>query len=164
MSAAASCPVVVVGNGPAGLAAGLALAASGIEVAIAGPPPRVRPSPTPPCQGEVCSRDGEGSSARRGEGIPPDTRTAALFLGSIALLRNLGVWEAVAPASAPLAAIRIVDDTERLLRAPQVLFAAGDIGEDAFGYNIPNAALTAALHDAAAADPQIGRASCRERV
>jgi 2-octaprenyl-6-methoxyphenol hydroxylase len=125
MSEAAAPECCVVGTGPAGLSAALALAAAGSEVALVGP------------------RVERQTSAR-------DTRTAALFPGSVEFLRNLGVWEAVAPESAPLRAIRIVDDTGRLLRGPEVLFEAHEIGLDAFGYNVPNAALSAALQDAAA--------------
>jgi 2-octaprenyl-6-methoxyphenol hydroxylase len=41
--------------------------------------------------------------------------------------------------------MRIIDDTARLLRAPEVHFAASEIGLDAFGYNIENRFLLAAL-------------------
>jgi 2-octaprenyl-6-methoxyphenol hydroxylase len=120
---------IVVGTGPAGLAAALALAAVGAEAAVVGPPP------TMPPQG--------------------DTRTAALFAGSIELLRNVGVWDAVARESAPLRAIRIIDDTGGLLRAPEVLFEAREVGLDVFGYNVPNSALHAALHEGARRDRRV---------
>ena len=110
---------MVVGSGPAGLTAALALATVGAEVRLVGPP--AQPEQT------------------------GDTRTAALFTSSIALLDNLGVWAGVEQVSAPLRAIRIVDDTGRLMRAPEVLFEAHEIGLDAFGWNVPNAALAAAL-------------------
>lgn len=110
---------IVVGTGPAGLAAALSLAQVGAEVTLAGP------------------------------GAPPagaaDTRTAALFNGSITLLQSLGVWDGLEEVSAPLKAIRIVDDTGGLLRAPEVLFEALEVGESVFGWNVPNAALTEAL-------------------
>src|SRR5262249_2601941 len=41
--------------------------------------------------------------------------------------------------------IRLADDTQRLLRAPEVSFAADEIGLDAFGHNIENRHLVAAL-------------------
>ena len=41
--------------------------------------------------------------------------------------------------------MRIIDDTGRLLRAPEVHFAAAEIGLDAFGHNIENRFLLAAL-------------------
>lgn len=110
---------IVVGTGPAGLAAALAVAEAGADVTLAGPP--------------------------AADAAAADTRTAALFNGSIDLLRNLGVWGGLEEVSAPLKGIRIVDDIGGLLRAPEVLFEAREIGERVFGWNVPNAALTAAL-------------------
>lgn len=115
--------VLVVGGGPAGLAAALAVAATGARTAIAAPPHR----PT---------------------GDRPDTRTAALFPGSIAMLRNLGVWDALASQCAAMKAIRLVDDRDALLRAPEVLFEAGEVDREDFGYNVPNAPLVVALERA----------------
>jgi 2-octaprenyl-6-methoxyphenol hydroxylase len=111
----------VVGGGPAGLAAALALGKAGADVVLAAPPPP-------------------------GPGAQPDTRTAALFAGSIKLLENLGAWEGLALESAPIRAIRIIDDTGSLLRAPEVMFTAAEVGLDAFGWNVPNRALVASLH------------------
>ena len=45
--------------------------------------------------------------------------------------------------------MRIVDDTARLLRAPEITFDAAEIGLEAFGYNMQNRDLLAALDDAA---------------
>ena len=112
--------VVVVGAGPAGLLAGLCCAASDIQTAVIGP--------------MADNRDG---------------RTAALLNGSVNLLKRLGIWEKVEAASEPLSAIRLVDATGSLLRAPEVLFEASEIGLEAFGYNVPNAVLTSALDTAA---------------
>jgi len=44
-----------------------------------------------------------------------------------------------------MAVMRIVDDTARLLRAPEVRFAASEIGLPAFGHNIENRLLMAGL-------------------
>ena len=44
--------------------------------------------------------------------------------------------------------MRLVDDTGRLIRAPEVRFSSDEIGLDAFGYNIENRALMAALEAA----------------
>ena len=115
-----SCDVAVVGAGPAGLSAALALATIGARTLCAGPPF----SPDP---------------AR------PDTRTTALLAGSVQLLRNTGVWSRCAAMAAPLEAIRIIDDRRAILRAPEVEFRAGELGLGTFGYNIPNAALVAAM-------------------
>jgi 2-octaprenyl-6-methoxyphenol hydroxylase len=68
----------------------------------------------------------------------------------VTALATLGVWEACQPHAAPLVSIRIVDDTKRLLRAPEVNFTAAEIGLDAFGYNVENRHLIAALYDRAA--------------
>ena len=46
--------------------------------------------------------------------------------------------------------MRIVDDTGRLWRAPEVKFEADEIDLDAFGYNIENRHLVAALEQRAA--------------
>src|SRR4029453_2780746 len=78
----------------------------------------------------------------------PDRRTAALFAGSIELLKNLGVWNDVAADSEPITAIRMIDDTGSLLRAPEVTFTAAELGLAEFGWNIPNRALVAALTQA----------------
>jgi 2-octaprenyl-6-methoxyphenol hydroxylase len=42
--------------------------------------------------------------------------------------------------------MRLIDDTGRLLRAPDVKFESGEIGLDAFGWNIENRHLLAALN------------------
>lgn len=115
---------VVVGAGPAGLAAALAVAISGLSTAIIAAPHK------PAAKG-------------------PDTRTAALFKNSLTLLSNIGGWNTGDAASAPLRAIRLIDDTGGLLRAPELLFEASEIGHDVFGYNIPQERLVAGLRQAA---------------
>ena len=62
-----------------------------------------------------------------------------------------------APQAAPLTAIRLIDDTPRLIRAPEVLFEAAEIGLEAFGHNIENRHLIAALDRRAAALPHLRR-------
>lgn len=124
-----SAEVVVVGAGPAGLAAALALADAGAEVVIAAPP-------------ENCA-------------IRGDTRSAALLPSSICLLENLGVWQRCAAASAPLLAIRIIDATGSLARAPEVVFSAADVDLPSFGANVANAALMTALSAAVAGNRRL---------
>ncbi len=113
---------IVVGGGPAGLTAGIALAGAGLATALVGKRP-----------------------AR------PDNRTTALFAGSVTALQTLGVWPLCAAQASPLKIMRIVDDTGRLWRAPEVKFAADEIGLEAFGYNIENFHLVAALGQRAGA-------------
>jgi 2-octaprenyl-6-methoxyphenol hydroxylase len=121
--------IAVVGAGPTGLAAALALAHAGARVALVGPPPLPR-------------------SPQR-----LDTRTAALLESSIDMLKALGVFDDLRPHAAPLLAIRIIDDTGGLLRAPDVEFRASELGLEAFGYNIANSALVEALYRRASAGP-----------
>ncbi len=117
---------IVVGGGPTGLTAAIALAAGGISTALIGKRP-----------------------AR------PDNRTTALLGGSVTALATLGVWELCAAQSAPLKVMRIVDDTGRLWRAPEVKFASSEIGLDAFGRNIANRDLVSALEARAAQLPNL---------
>jgi 2-octaprenyl-6-methoxyphenol hydroxylase len=107
--------VAIVGGGPAGLTAAIALAEAGIETALI---------------------------ARR---PAADHRTTALLAGSVTALKTLGVWDDCEAQAAPLRVMRIVDATSRLVRAPEVRFAASEIGLDAFGHNIENRHLLAAL-------------------
>ena len=115
--------VAIVGAGPAGLVSAIALAAAGVDALLIAPPAQM------------------------------DHRTTALLAGSVAALDTLGVWKGCVPHAAPLKKLRIVDDTRRLFRAPEVLFTAAEIDCDAFGYNIENRHLMAALQSRAATLP-----------
>ncbi|MGC1465821.1 MAG: FAD-dependent oxidoreductase, partial [Pseudolabrys sp.] len=126
MNDAMQTSVIIVGGGPAGLTAAIALAEENVPTVLVGKRP-----------------------AR------PDNRTTALLASSVTALKSLGVWETCAPQTAPLRVMRIVDDTGRLWRAPEVKFEAGEIGLDAFGYNIENRRLVAALAQKAHALPSL---------
>jgi 2-octaprenyl-6-methoxyphenol hydroxylase len=118
--------IAVVGGGLAGSVAALALARSGRKLAFIAPALE-----------------------------KSDERTTALMDQSIRFLERLGVWENIAPSAAPLSVMQILDATKRLLRAPTAQFRALDVGLYAFGYNIPNNALTLTLDAAVAAEPNI---------
>ena len=126
MSEAPLHDVVVIGAGPAGLAAALALARLDLDVAL------------------IASAEPRG-----------DARTTALLGGSVDLMVNLGVWPLIADHAEPLTGIRIVDDRGGLLRAPDVLFRAHEIGAEKFGVNVANAALVAGLWSRVRATPAI---------
>jgi 2-octaprenyl-6-methoxyphenol hydroxylase len=110
--------VAVIGGGPAGLAAAIALAETGANTAL------------------IARRAPYG-----------DNRTTALLGGSVDFLRHLDVWRRCEDEPAALKVMRLVDDTGRLIRAPEVRFSSEEIGLDAFGYNIENRTLMAALEE-----------------
>ena len=114
--------IAVVGAGPSGLAAALALDHVGARVALIGPPPL------------------------RQTAQSLDTRTAALLDSSVSMLKALGVWDGLAPQAAPLKAIRIIDGSDSLWRAPDLEFSAGELGLEAFGYNVANMRLAEVLY------------------
>ncbi|MBJ6135075.1 UbiH/UbiF family hydroxylase [Ochrobactrum sp. Q0168] len=120
--------IVISGGGPAGMMAALALGAKGYCTVLLGP-----------------------------ETDKGDRRTTALMMPAIRFLEQIGVWASIAPEAAALASMRIVDATQRLVRSPTVTFRAGEIGEEAFGYNIPNAVLNAKLAEAVAESANIER-------
>jgi 2-octaprenyl-6-methoxyphenol hydroxylase len=113
--------VAVVGGGPAGLAAAIALAQNGTKTALI---------------------------ARRAPYA--DNRTTALLGDSVDLLQRLEVWPRCEGKAAALRAMRLVDDTGRLIRAPEVRFSSDEIGLEVFGYNIENRLLMIALEERAA--------------
>lgn len=114
--------VIVIGGGPAGLASAIAMARTGRSTALV---------------------------AHRAPYA--DNRTTALLGGSVAFLEGLEVWEKCKDQAAALIRMRLIDDTGRLIRAPEVTFAADELGLDTFGYNIQNRDLIAAM-EACAAD------------
>jgi len=128
MTDSATAEVAVIGGGPAGLVAALALAALGARVVLAAPP-----------------FDPARAAA--------DGRTTALLPSSVELLINLGAWRHCAEHSAPLQGVRIIDDRGGLMRAPEVVFRAAEVGLVSLGANIANSALTTALTTAASQAP-----------
>jgi 2-octaprenyl-6-methoxyphenol hydroxylase len=116
-----ACDAAVIGGGPAGLAAAIALAQTGANTVLI---------------------------ARRAPYA--DNRTTALLGGSVDFLQALEVWPRCEDNAAALQTMRLVDDTGRLIRAPEVRFSCDEIGLETFGYNIDNRALISALEQRAA--------------
>ncbi len=79
---------------------------------------------------------------------PEDGRSAALVGRSMAILRELGLEGAFRQNGAPLAGIRIIDVTGRLIRAPTTLFHASDAGQSDFGVSLSTARIVSLLMDA----------------
>ncbi len=116
--------VVVAGLGPAGLAAALGLATVGLKVVAIG-----RPAPAD---------------------AAADARTVALMQPSLRFLHRLGVWpDRLSAVSAPLKRLRIVDETASLFGGGETVFEASELGEEAFGWNIPLKSLIPALAERA---------------
>src|SRR6476469_8171988 len=110
----------VIGGGPAGLTAAIALAATGARTALL-----ARHTPY------------------------ADNRTTALLGASADLLERLDVWPRCRDKAAALQTMRLVDDTGRLIRAPEVRFTSEEIGLEQFGFNVDNRSLMAALDERA---------------
>jgi 2-octaprenyl-6-methoxyphenol hydroxylase len=131
MSKSLETQAVVIGGGPAGLVAGTLLAASGVPTALVAPP------------------------------APADTRTTALMQSSLKVLERIGVWPALAPKTGALKKLRLVDASGGLIRAPETLFDAAELGLLAFGHNFENTHLLAALRDAAGTFPHLSMFTSR---
>ena len=101
--------IAIVGGGPSGLICALMLARSGIDTALVAP-----------------------------HSAPDDGRTTAILQSSTTILQGIDVWSPLEPLAAPLKKMRLIDDTGRLLRAPEITFDCVELELDAFGYNLPN--------------------------
>src|SRR3954452_25349382 len=106
----------VIGGGPAGLSAAIALAQAGARTALV---------------------------ARR---VPyADNGTTALLGAAVDLLEGLDVGPRGKDKAPALEIMRLVYDTGGLFRPREVRFAWHEIGLDAFGYNIDNRSMMLAL-------------------
>src|SRR3954452_22361100 len=91
--------IAVIGGGPAGLTAAIAVAETGAKTALL-----ARHAPY------------------------ADNRTTALLGASTDLLERLQVWPRCRDRAASLQVMRLVDDTGRLIRAREVRFSSHEIG------------------------------------
>jgi 2-octaprenyl-6-methoxyphenol hydroxylase len=113
----ADAKTIVVGGGPAGLAAACLLAFEGVDTILVAP--AINTS---------------------------DMRTTALMTPAIRLLERIGVWPgALLQHCAPLRRLEILDEMGNLVSAPKLSFAASELGLDAFGWNVPLARLSPEL-------------------
>lgn len=123
--------IAIIGQGPTGLIAALALAKqTKFTVAIFGP----KPNQT---------------------SIQKDTRTTAFMTPSLTMLDKLGLWQGTKHSAAPLEHLRMIDDCQTLLRAPDCFFSAKEVGLDAFAQNIANTDLNQALLKAIENTPNV---------
>jgi len=121
--------IAIIGGGPVGMLAALHLAARGHKLLLVAP-----------------------------KRMKEDRRTTALMMPAISLLEELSIWDENLRCEAGiLANMRIIDVSQRLIRAPTVNFQAAEIGQPAFGHNIPNTQLNRALHNKIEAEPRIIR-------
>lgn len=120
--------VLIAGTGPVGLIAALAFADAGFRTALVGP--------------KASTSDG---------------RTTAIMDPALRYLDALMMGPILHEHGEPLKTMRIVDATARLVRSPTVTFRAAEIDLPAFGLNIANAELNAALESAAVARPGVVR-------
>jgi 2-octaprenyl-6-methoxyphenol hydroxylase len=111
-----ACDILIAGAGLAGLTAALGFAQAGFDVVCCGP----------------AERTGGG-------------RTVALLDQSVAFLKSLGLWAGLKPQAAALRGLRLIDDTGTVFPPRPVEFHASEIDLDAFGWNIENDRMAAAL-------------------
>jgi 2-octaprenyl-6-methoxyphenol hydroxylase len=131
--------ILVAGGGVAGLSASAVLAGEGFRVLCADP------VPPPASMSDPAS----------------DLRSTAFLMPSVRLLARAGLWARLESHAAPLRVMRIADaggEAERIRHVAD--FIAEDIGEAAFGYNLPNWLLRremlASLSDRAEVELRMG--------
>jgi 2-octaprenyl-6-methoxyphenol hydroxylase len=126
--------VVIAGGGLVGNALALALAGENLRVAVVDP-----------------------LAATTQLDAAFDGRTSAISLGSVRVLRAIGVWQFLAAAASPIHDIRVCDGY-----APgYVHYAAKEVGEEPFGYILENRMLRHGLYEALARATNITRYSLR---
>ncbi len=126
--------IFISGGGIAGLSAGVALAQAGFHVVLADPAP-------PPASSEEAGAD---------------LRSTAFLQPARALLEGSGLWSRLYEAATPLEALRVINLTDDPARiATERTFRSTDLGEAAFGWNLPNWLTRKVLTEAAAETPNL---------
>lgn len=124
--------IIISGAGAAGLTLSVLLARAGLSVAIIDP----------------ADKDFLSNTEASG-------RTVALMNASLNILRATGVWPELASIANPLKTMSIIDVSRPQTDPLEAPFEASDIGEEQYGFNIPNNPLRAALFKAAQAEKEI---------
>ncbi len=109
--------ICVIGGGMVGLTSALKLAQKGMNVTLCAPKETVE-----------------------------DTRTTAFLMDTVKFFEELELWRRLEDKAFPLKTMRIVDGTNRLIRAPQTDFKSSEIEMEAFGYNLKNADVLRVLN------------------
>ncbi len=114
--------ILIAGGGIAGMTAAASFAAEGFSVICVDPAP-----PT-------------------AEARDTDLRSTAFLMPSVALLEEAGLWPGLSHHATALTIMRIIDagGDENEIRAT-ANFDAAEIGQEAFGYNLPNTVLRKAI-------------------
>ena len=112
--------ILVAGGGVAGLMAAMSFASIGYDVICV--------DPSPPIVEQDDTR--------------ADLRSTAFLMPAVEMMRQIGLWDRLAPHAAELRVMRLCDagGVENEIRE-QVDFTATEIGHERFGWNIPNRAL-----------------------
>ena len=119
--------VVIAGGGTAGLAAAAGFGTLGLRVVC------MDPAPT-------------------GDRPDADLRTTAILQPGRAVLEQAGLWERLEREATPLRVMRIVDARGEPVRRD---FDAGDLGDQPFGWNVPNRVLRRAFTERLAEMPGV---------
>lgn len=123
--------IFVSGAGIAGLAAAISLARQGFSVTLA--------DPAPPPEGD----DGKA-----------DLRSTAFLRPARDMLEAAGLWDRLAPDAMPLEVLRVIDCSgDPPEPVAERAFRSDDLGEPAFGWNLPNWLTRKVLAKAAAELP-----------
>ncbi len=110
--------ICIIGGGPTGLISAIMCSQLGVKTALISP--------------KIDSFDG---------------RSTAFLESSLKTLKILNIWERLKVNANPITKLRLIDDTGRLIRAPEVVFDCTEIELEAFGYNILNQNLVQKLSE-----------------